>query len=402
MSKFTALLFGVIVLSPCASGDTTEARGEYLAELSDCVACHTAVGGQRYAGGLSFATPFGTLYSSNITPDKEHGIGNYSFEDFRSALTRGVGPKGNLYPAMPYTSFHLLKEDDLQALYDYFMSIPPVQYTPPDNDLTFPFNIRAGLSLWRAVFLDTAPYTENTDKSAQWNRGNYLINGPGHCGECHTPRNRFFALQSNQALQGSFLGDIWMPDITPDTLRAQGWGHSDLIDLLQRGYSDRGVVVGDMFTVVRHSTSKFKADDLQAAAVYLLDSDKELPPEPLTFNGENRSHPGYGTYAGFCASCHGYQGEGMPNFAPGLRSNASLYQHHPNNTLSAILFGVAAQRYSQTMAFYDMPGYNEQLDDQQLTDLLNYMLVSYTDLEKRYSVAEISALRKTLGRATLH
>jgi mono/diheme cytochrome c family protein len=198
------------------SGDIE--RGAYLMKIGDCVACHTAVGGRELAGGLPFETPFGAVYSTNITSDKETGIGKYSYEDFFDAMHHGVGINGNLYPAMPYTSYSLLTDEDTQAIYAYLMDTKPIKQANLDNDVYFPFNVRFGLKAWNLVAHDAKKFTPKKDKSERWNRGNYLVNALGHCAECHTPRDSLFAMEQDKHFQGAIIEGLEASNITPAEL----------------------------------------------------------------------------------------------------------------------------------------------------------------------------------------
>jgi mono/diheme cytochrome c family protein len=193
-------------------------RGEYLALASDCVACHTAPGGKPFAGGLAMATPIGAVVSTNITPSKAHGIGNYSQQQFADALRRGIRADGaHLYPAMPYAAYTLMDDADIAALYAYFMhAVAAVDTSPAQTSLPFPFNIRASMAVWNLLYLDARPFTPDSGKSAQWNRGAYLVRGPAHCGDCHTPRNLLMAEKSSAELAGAQLGPWFGPNITSD------------------------------------------------------------------------------------------------------------------------------------------------------------------------------------------
>ncbi|MFC6980199.1 hypothetical protein [Microbulbifer taiwanensis] len=204
-----------LLLGQTVAAQTSYEKGRYLAAAADCVACHTAVNGRPFIGGRPFHTPFGTLYSTNITPDEKTGIGNYTLADFRASMHRGKGVHGNLYPAMPYTSYYLVSEEDIEALYDYFMQLPPVEYTAPRNQLMFPANLRFGLTFWNWIFFDREPLAQPQGKSPEWQRGNYLVNALGHCGECHTPRNFAQAMRRDRHFAGNLLEGWDAVDIRP-------------------------------------------------------------------------------------------------------------------------------------------------------------------------------------------
>jgi mono/diheme cytochrome c family protein len=357
-------------------------RGAYLAKMGDCVACHTIPDGQEFGGGLAFITPFGTMYSTNISSDKDHGIGHYSYDDFYSALHDGIAPKGNLYPAMPYTSYRLLTDDDTRALYAFFMDTKPVQQKNKDNDVGFPFNIRMGLKGWSLINLESELFQPVPGKSEAWNKGNYIVNALGHCGECHTPRGTLFAMDQSKQFEGAMIEGYEASNITPTELNRQGWTAMDLEQLLRTGYSRKGTVFGGMYPVVYHSLSHLTTDDMAAVTTYLLDTDSAVSdvvePAALTFNGHDESAPGYRLYNAYCAGCHGVDGEGKPNISPAMAGNSTLDQAEPINTVAVLLNGVGDQRYSQTQSFYAMPGYRNEMDKQQLTDLINYLQKTWT------------------------
>jgi mono/diheme cytochrome c family protein len=207
-------------LAQVAATDAAEIRhGEYIAIASDCEACHTAPGGKRLAGGLPIKSPLGTIYSTNITPSKQYGIGNYSLQQFSDAVRRGIrGDGAHLYPAMPYASYALLTDKDVEALYAYFTKAFPAVDEPPakTTSLPFPYNLRFSMAFWNALFLNTKPFTLDPSKSAEWNRGDYLANGPAHCGECHTPRGFLMQQDRGREFAGAVLGSWYAPNITPD------------------------------------------------------------------------------------------------------------------------------------------------------------------------------------------
>ncbi|UJF16847.1 cytochrome c [Vibrio sp. SS-MA-C1-2] len=399
------LFFSAQVMSaPNASNSSTShaeliAKGKYLATLSDCYGCHTTRDGDPFAGGLGFDSPFGLMYSTNITPDKENGIGNYSYQDFYDAMHSGVAPKGNLYPAMPYTSYNKITEEDTKALYAYMMSVTPSSQKNKENDVSFPANIRFGLKGWNLFFNDQSPIPEDSSKSADWNRGNYILNSFGHCGECHTPRDTFFAMDESQHFKGAIIENLLAPDITAETLKANGWGTEDVKSLLNTGYSRKGTVVGNMYTAVYHSLSQFNDEDLHAATVYLLDSDQDVAGKPFVADSEQKDGDGHQIYMSHCMACHGAEGKGKPNFAPALAGNATLAQENINNTLTSIVFGIQPQFYSHITAFDDMPGFDKALNDQQLTDLIKYLKDHFTNDKSTITVDQVSKLRADLEKA---
>lgn len=398
-NKITILSF-MLFFAPFAFADNTEQikRGAYLADLSDCYACHTVANGEQYGGGLAFSTPFGIVYSTNISSDKKAGIGNYSYQEFYDAMHNGLSPKGNLYPAMPYTSYHLILKEDMSALYSYFMNTPPSTQKNKDNDMAFPFNIRFGLKFWNFFFANENEYVFNKEKSETWNRGNYILNSFGHCGECHTPRNFLFAMNEDKHFQGAMIDGAWASDITPEHLISLGYGTEDLKNLLSAGYSKKGTVKGEMYTVVYHSLSKFNDQDLNAAVTYLLDSDTPVLGSPPTYNPPDKTSKGHQLYMNYCSGCHGYEGQGINGFSPALTGMGSLQKNNVRSVVQSVLYGIDTQYYSPTHAFYKMPGFAKKLNNQDLTLLINYLGKTFTSDHQKFKQNEISTLRAQLAK----
>src|SRR5690348_12894021 len=249
-------------------------RGRYLAVASDCAACHTVPGsGHDFAGGRAIETPFGLLLAPNITPDPLTGIGAWTNDEFVNALTRGTGRHDErLYPAMPYTYYTKLSRDDALAIRAYLNTIPAVQNAVKSNQLPFPLNIRTGLMAWDALFFTAGAFKPNPNKSAEWNRGAYLVEGPGHCGMCHTPKNFLGADDTGNALQGGVLQGWFAPDLTGDPRRGLGsWSADDIVAYLKTGHNRISFATGPMSEVISDSTSHMTDADLKAIAAYLKD-----------------------------------------------------------------------------------------------------------------------------------
>jgi mono/diheme cytochrome c family protein len=397
LSRLTfALLLGTGAVHAADAQDSLVAQGAYLSKVGDCAACHTAEGGQKYAGGLGFETPFGVVYSTNISSDKTHGIGQYSYEQFREVMHNGDAPKGRLYPAMPYTSYHLVTDEDMKALYAYFMQTKPAATPNRDNGVSFPFNIRTGLLAWNLVAHEDSAFQPDPAKSSNWNRGRYLVDGLGHCGECHTPRNVFMGMDEANYLKGSMIEGVMAPEITATELRRQGWTHDSLTKLLRKGYSVKGGVFAGMYPVVEKSFAYLTDEDMHAVTSYLLDSDTPLPvpePKPVTLDS---THPGYALYNSYCAGCHGQEGQGKPNVTPSMYTNATLDQKTPTNTLAVLLRGIPAQSYSQTERFAPMPSYAKELSEQQLADLVNFLRQTWAHQPSTLTADDIKTLRQEI------
>ncbi|MEA2967145.1 MAG: hypothetical protein QOE78_406, partial [Alphaproteobacteria bacterium] len=256
------------------------ARGKYLAEAADCAACHSAPDGAPFAGGLPMQTGFGTIYATNITPDPDHGLGRWSAEDFWRALHDGVRRDGQqLYPAMPYTSYRGITRADADAIYAYIMQLRPMKVENHRTELKFPFNIRLGMLGWNLLFLHDSLPAVSAGSSPAWQRGRYLVNVLGHCGECHTPRGIVGEMEISRSLTGFALGRVAAPDITPAGLAFRGWTAAGLRAYLGRGLARQGSAFSDMHPVIMLSTRNLTAEDLAAVATYLL-GDNPPPPAP--------------------------------------------------------------------------------------------------------------------------
>lgn len=324
------------------------AKGEYLATAGNCASCHTVEGGEFMAGGLPFDTPFGTLYSTNISPDPETGIGSWSQRDLLNSMRHGVRPSGeHLYPAFPYTAFTKISNEDVLAIYVYLQSIPPVAQTAFENTLSFPFSIRPLMAFWNALYFDEGEYEVNPSKSDDWNRGAYLVEALTHCSACHSPRNSLGAEKTHLALSGGeYIDKVsdsarrpWSaPNITPTSHGLDLWSHQDLQDYLKTARNDFLESYGPMNEVIINSTSHLSHNDISAMATYL----KDLPaveeaagsvPTPQLM-GRGRT-----VYNLHCGTCHLPTGEGDPEMAPKLNAGSLVVQsENPASMINAILY----------------------------------------------------------------
>jgi mono/diheme cytochrome c family protein len=370
------------------------ARGRYLAKAADCAACHTIPGGAPFAGGVKLASPFGTFYGTNITPDPVHGIGKWSAAQFYKALHDGVAPDKQLYPAMPYTSYRTMSRADSDAIYAYLMAQKPAAVPNREPDLKFPFNVRFAVMFWNMLFLkDTLP-DASTGSSADWTRGRYLANALGHCAECHTPRGVFGQMNGAKALQGSTLGRVVPPDITPAGLAARGWNGADLQTFFATGISRQGSAFGEMHPVVVLSSQYLSSGDLRAMSTYLL-GDAPLPPTPVQPGSADAAQLAAGrtTYVAVCAGCHGREGEGKPHVAVSMQGNSTLRQADPHNLIVAMLDGVDAAEFAGTESMQAMPGFAATLSDDELAHLANYLRSGWGGQPGDVTAANVRALR---------
>jgi nicotinate dehydrogenase subunit B len=361
-------------------------RGRHVAAAGDCAVCHTIEGGMPNAGGRAMPTPFGTIYTTNITPDAQTGIGQWSFSAFQRAMREGISRDGrHLYPAFPYTSFAKMSDDDLMALYAYLMSQPAVVSTPPVTQLNFPFNMRALMAGWNGLFHDAAPFQAQTEKSAEWNRGAYLVNGVGHCSACHSPRNAFGAEQGGKAFLGGGSIDGWeAPALTALSQAPVPWSSDELFRYLRSGHTlHHGTVAGPMAPVVRELAALPDAD-IRAMATYLAGfntpaTDEAARAKSLVAQAAAGQSALLGTgqrlFEGACSACH-HEGDGPKLIgvnAP-LSLYSSLHSDSPDNLLRAIFEGV---REPATRDIGFMPSFRFALSDAQVADLAAYMRARY-------------------------
>ncbi|CAI1690523.1 Gluconate 2-dehydrogenase cytochrome c subunit precursor [Serratia fonticola] len=369
------------------------ARGRYLTQAADCAACHTAAGGAPLAGGYPLDTPFGTIYGSNLTPSADQGIDRWTKDDFFLALTQGVAPGGrHLYPAMPYTSYKGISREDADAIYAYLMSRPAVDVAIPANEMPFPFNQRMALIGWNLLFRNSDPLPASSQgSSAEWQRGRYLSDVLGHCGECHTPRGMLGQMEVNKPMQGGDLGRFIAPDITPQALAQRGWTPEDLSRFLSTGLAPQGSAFSEMHMVVDLSTRHLTPEDHRALVTYLM-GDK--PPQPVAAKIGQGSDAGRITYLDQCSACHERDGAGIPHVAVAMRDNATLRQPDGKNLIVSVLDGLPAQQFPGNESMQSMPGFADRLDDAQIAELVNYLRVTWGGLPADITAEQVKALRK--------
>lgn len=379
---------------------TLASRGAYVAVAADCYACHTAKDGAAWAGGLPISTPFGTIYSSNISPDKDNGIGNWTRADFHRALRDGIG-KGarHLYPAMPYASYRKMTPADVDAVYAFLMTREPMNVANKNNDLFFPFNIRQSLTFWNLVNLPGGTLTSTPSRSEVWNRGRYLTDALAHCGECHTPRNVMQGMDQARYLQGTILEGVTAPDITKDGLARMGFDAPLLATFMKSGISVQGAMTNQMFDVVHYSTQYMTDDDMKALSAYLfgLDAvpDQSVPPPvpPPVDVAPALAASARGTYLNLCSGCHGAEGQGIPHVVVPLATNASLRLISPHNFVHTVLNGIPAQRFPGLERMQPMPSFKDELTDQQLADLTNWMRARWGGYQPGVNPQDIASIR---------
>jgi mono/diheme cytochrome c family protein len=380
-------------------------RGEYLTRAADCVVCHTAPGGEPFAGGRAFVLPFGTLYSTNITPDVETGIGGYTDADFLNSIHKGIGRGGvKLYPAMPDASYTYMSDADALAIMAYLFSLKPLHAPAPQNTLAFPFNQRSLMSIWSAMFNPDTRYEPNVERDAVWNRGAYLAEAMGHCGECHTPRNLAFALNNRQKFAGAVQAGWRAYNITPDRNSGMGaWSDADVLHYLSTGHADgRGTASGPMGEVVDESLSHLKPSDLAAMVTYLRTvasvATRDLPepraaPAAATFAegvGSHASLSGRAVYEGACAGCHGWTG-----ISPGIAS-ASLTGTRAVNDATATNVAQVVIRGGERQAEAgpsNMPAFGSTYSDSEIASVANYVTARFGAKAADLTADQVAKLR---------
>lgn len=358
------------------------AQGKYLVTAGDCGSCHSPPGMAAMAGGLPVATPFGTIYSTNITPAK-NGIAGMTSAQFYQNLAYGADNiLAPLYPAMVYTSYHVVTRDDSDRMHAYFMSLPPVENDPPQTRLGFPFNIRPAMFGWNFLFASHAAFAPDTSKNEVWNRGAYLVQGLGHCGSCHTPRNFLGAEENDKWLTGAQLGRMLAPDITATGLRARGWSYDQLVNYFATGAGPRGSAYGEMSLVIDNSLALLTPEDRAAIATYLLDGQTGAPASPAVSGSDlgTSASEGRSLYLGNCALCHKASGEGIPNATPSLSGNATVLQADGRNLVVVTADGLTGSQVvpgTGVVALGPMPAFRDRLTAEQITILSNYVRATF-------------------------
>lgn len=403
--------------APAFNDPALIARGRYVAQLGDCIACHTAEKGPEMAGGRALETPFGRLYSTNITPDRQTGIGQYSFAQFDRVMRRGVAPDGhNLYPAMPYPSYAKTSAEDMQALYAYLMNgLAPVHRPNAPSEMKWPFSMRWGLSLWNAAFLDNAPFKPDAGKDAVWNRGAYLVQSLGHCGSCHTPRG--LAFQEKAMTEQGSNGNVYLAGETVEAWRAVSlrnlWTVEDTALLLKTGQNRFATVSGNMGEVIQHSTQHFTDADLKAIATYLKalppGKNEIRPPDPAVLAAVLAAAPtipdtlfttrgGLG-YLQFCSDCHRQDGGGVPALFPPMKQNPTLASADPSSLLHILLTGGATTKTAAHPRAYTMPSF-ARLSDREIAEIVSFVRGHWGNSASSVAASEVAKMRAQVAPTT--
>ncbi|WP_439654783.1 c-type cytochrome [Trinickia terrae] len=390
--------------APASSDAQVIARGEYLARAGDCIACHTIPGAKLFGGGRPMATPFGTLFSPNISSDKETGIGAWSADEFYRMLHEGKSRDGSvLYPAMPYASYTKVARADSDAIYAYLLSTPPIHQPNRPHELRFPFNRRELLLGWRTLFFRAGEYKPDPAQSAEWNRGAYLVEGLGHCTMCHTEINALGGNTKSKEFQGGLIPiqDWYAPSLTSNKEAGLGeWSIEDIVGLLHAGVSNRGAVYGPMAEVVYDSFQYLSEDDVRAVAVYLKalpghsGEVSSAPPTVAATEEKNRLFPlGKKIYDAQCALCHSSEGQGKPPHFPPLANNQSIQMTSAVNPIRMVLNGGYAPGTMKNPAPYGMPPFAQSLSDEEVAAVVTYIRTAWGNHGTPVTVKEVNTLR---------
>jgi mono/diheme cytochrome c family protein len=433
-----ALAFGTLAVAGAAMAQNYSPelieKGRYLATASDCIACHTATKAKPFAGGHSISSPVGDIVATNITPSKSHGIGNYTEQQFADALRKGVRADGaQLYPAMPYTAFARIPDEDMHALYAYFMEgVAPVdEPAKATTNLPFPMNVRASMIGWNLLFADDKPFKADPSQTPEWNRGAYLAQGPGHCVTCHTPRGALMQELGSQSLGGAQIGAWWAPDITNSKTHGIGsWSVDDLTTYLKTGHlPGKSQAAGPMAEAITHSFSRMEESDLRAISTYILSISSHKPEDAsqrsrfaygqatdatASFRGTSFAEGmkqsglalGAQVFTANCASCHGASGQGTQDgYYPALFGKSITGEGNPSNLIAAILHGVDRDTPQGGHVF--MPPFGDHanamvpLKNEEVAALSNFLLTSYGNPATTVTANQVQTIREGGEKSSL-
>jgi mono/diheme cytochrome c family protein len=417
MTIASRVVFCALILL-CAGGSSRAAGpvsppgdGEYVARAADCVACHSIPGGKAFAGGLKMGTPLGAIYSTNITPDSETGIGSYTLADFDRAVRQGIAKGGrHLYPAMPYPSYSKLSDADVAALYGFFMKqVPPVHQANLKSGIPGLLSFRWPVGIWNYLFMSDGSYVAKSGHDAAWNRGGYLVQGPGHCGACHTPRGigmqeKSLDDSSPNYLAGEELDAWYAPSLRGDVRTGLGtWSKDDIVEFLKQGHNRIGTAFGSMTEAVNNSTSYLSDSDIDAIATYLKSLPATSTQQAVDYDNattaallnQPATQPGSAVYAGTCASCHGFDAKGFTPYMPALVGNPVVLDHDSSSLINLMLNGSIPLVAEGTPDAYRMPQFRQQLSDQDIADVITFIRNGWGNRATAVTAAQIAKLRKT-------
>jgi len=386
---------------PAGNRPEQQARGAYLARAGNCMGCHTAQGGQLYAGGRNLATPFGTFFTPNITPDSETGIGRWSAQNFWRALHDGKSRDGRpLYPAFPYTEYTKVTRDDSDAIFAYLQTLPPVSQRNLPNQISFPYSFRPLLYVWRALSVKPGVYQPQAVRSAEWNRGAYLVQGLGHCNACHATRNALGAARGAALGGGQIEGLNWYAPSLTSRMEAGSadWPIDDIVRLLATGVSPRAFASGPMAEVVRQSLQHLTDEDLRAMAAYLKSLPEGGTPAAamgpvLTEQVRKQFEPGARIYKKHCEDCHGAAGQGAPGAYPALVGNRGVTLQPPLNAIRSVLNGGYPPSTAGNPRPYGMPPFAQTLSGEEIAMVLSYVRNAWGNRGSLVTAAQVDRSR---------
>jgi mono/diheme cytochrome c family protein len=401
-AAFAALVVAAIPVGAQVTGDAAFSqveKGRYLAVLGDCAACHSAPGLPPFAGGVVLQTPFGNLVAPNITPDIETGVGRLSLQDFQSVMSKGIGKGGyHLYGAMPFTAYTKVTAADNAAIWAYLQTLEPAKNKVEPNQLPFPFNIRASLIGWNLLNFAQGEFKPDPKQSPDWNRGAYIVEGLGHCGTCHTPKNLIGGDKNSQFLEGATLQGWFAPNITADPHKGiGGWSETEIVQYLKTGANRFDIASGPMAEVVEKSSQHWSEADLKAVAVYLKagrNGEAEAP-APLPASDKLMS-AGQAIYADRCAGCHVATGTGVPNLFARLAQAPLVNSDDPTSLIRVVLAGSRAGATRTVATGPAMPSFAWNLSDQDVAAVLTYVRNSWGNAAPAVSAKDVASLRTSL------
>ncbi|MGB6489514.1 MAG: c-type cytochrome [Steroidobacteraceae bacterium] len=395
---------GAIAAGPFADQDFQQIeRGRYLTIAADCAGCHTnPQNGRPYAGGRPIQTPFGNVLAANITPDRQTGIGGWSNAEFDAAVRGGKMPDDSrLYPAMPYVYYAGMSKDDVLAIRSYLNTIAPVHHSVHSDQLPFPFDIRAGMRLWDALYFNPRVFQPDSSKSGIWNRGAYLVTGPGHCAACHTPKNWLGGDDRDRALQGYAIQGWFAPDITNDSKRGLGdWSAQDIVDYLKSGHSRFAGASGPMSEEISNASSQVSDADLLAIATYLKQQPGQNPQETPVSARDPAMVAGAAIYEDLCSACHQQDGRGVPYLFPDIADSASVASEAPTSIIRVVLTGAKTVATNDEPTGPAMPAFGWQLSDAQIAAVTTYVRNNWGHAAAATSVSDVRKARSRLDAAS--
>lgn len=397
---FVAAVATLALVSPVAAQDNSFAqieRGRYLTAASNCQGCHTAPREEPFAGSRGLETPFGVIYTPNITFDAETGLGRWSKNDFWRALHEGRSRDGSrLYPAFPYPHFTKMPREDVDAIYDYLSTLPRVKKEKPENELPFPLNWRVLMSVWNVLFLERGTFEPNPDKSAEWNRGAYLVEGPGHCAGCHTEKNLLGADREARHLKGGLLENWFAPNIRGGRNGGlENWSADEIVEFLKTGRNSHTAAYSIMSEVIELSMQHMDESDLRAIATYLKDLDSDERSAPAKAD-DSVMRAGAAIYFDNCSACHASDGSGAPGLFAPLNGSGKANAHDPTTVIRVILQGARAVPTRARPTPLSMPAFDWKLSDEQIAAVATYVRQSWGNIGGAVGAGEVRDLRETL------